>query len=139
MEIIGILHGSGVSIWSFQSSMKEQSTKRLPHLHPRNHKRYRATTLKELLVMFNQEMDNLLHSFITMGQYEFIAIHKRPCNNHTVSIFKRMCAEMMVFCKRKMLSHRPVQGCTQSSGCAHGVTFGDYFLLLNCVKRSSPG
>ena len=68
VEIVGISHGSVVSILNDHLGMRKLSTKRVPCLLTIDHKCNRVNTSKECLVLFKRTMDEFLHHFITVDR-----------------------------------------------------------------------
>jgi histone-lysine N-methyltransferase SETMAR len=68
VEAIGISHGSVVSILNDHLGMRKLSARWVPRLLTVDHKRNRVTTSQEGLALFNRNMEDFLHRFVTVDE-----------------------------------------------------------------------
>ena len=68
VEVIGISHGSVVSILNDHLGMRKLSARWVPRLLTVDHKRNRVTTSQEGLALFNRNMEDFLRRFVTVDE-----------------------------------------------------------------------
>ncbi|CAK1604048.1 unnamed protein product [Parnassius mnemosyne] len=68
VEAVGISRGSVVSILNNHLGMRKLSARWVPRLLTVDHKRNRVTTSQEGLALFNRNMEEFLHRFVTVDK-----------------------------------------------------------------------
>lgn len=68
VEAIGISYGSVVTILNDHLAMRKHSARWVPRLLTIDHKRKRVTTSQACLALFNRNMNEFLHRFITVDE-----------------------------------------------------------------------